>query len=79
MWYRKRNKPYTKVGVSRLPCIRCGEKAVYQWQICSDGNNYRPICVKCDVALNRMILRWMKHPEAKRLADEYAFRQVANT
>lgn len=72
MWVKKRRKPYTASGVRRLPCIRCGAPAVFQWQICSDGNNYRPLCAACDVALNRMVLRWMRHPNAKKLADSYA-------
>jgi hypothetical protein len=42
-WAKKRKKPYTEAGVKRLCCVRCGKPAKYQWQICSDGNNYRPI------------------------------------
>ena len=56
---RGRRRPYTEIGVRRLPCARCGEPAEHQWQICSDGNTYRPICVACDIKLNRMVLRWM--------------------
>ena len=67
----KRKQPYTEAGIKRLPCIRCGEPAEYQWQICSDGNNYRPICKVCDIKLNRMVLKWMKHPHYGQLADEY--------
>lgn len=75
MWNTKRRQPYTTIGIQRLTCIRCGAQAVHQWQICADGNNYRPLCLACDVALNRLVLEWVKHPEAKRLADDYAARQ----
>lgn len=57
---RPRKKPYTVIGVRRLKCFRCGSPAEAQWQICSDGNVYRPICVACDIALNEVVLRFMR-------------------
>lgn len=78
-WRIKRRQPYTVAGMRRLRCIRCGQKAVHQWQICSDGNNHRPICLDCDIALNCMVLVWMRHPSAKRLAAEYERRMRART
>jgi len=70
-WNTKRNTPYTAIGIVKLKCIRCGRPAKYQWQICSDGNNYRPLCGNCDAAINRLVLRWMKHPNASKLISEY--------
>lgn len=70
-WAVNRREPYTRIGVRRLKCIRCGERAEHQWQICSDGNNYRAICLQCDVALNRLVLEWMCHPRASELASSY--------
>ena len=52
--------------------------AEFQWSICADGNNYRPICMVCDVALNRLVLEWMAHPEAERLTNEYAALKTPN-
>ena len=72
MWNTKRKKPYTEIGVRRLKCIRCGKKAEYQWQICSDGNNFRPLCLECDILLNQTVLVFMGHPKAAELACEYA-------
>jgi len=54
-----RRKPYTEIGVRRKKCVRCGERATYQWQMCSDGNVFRPLCAKCDVELNEMVMRWI--------------------
>lgn len=54
-----RKKPYTEIGIKRLKCFRCKEQASQQWQICSDNNQYRPICDKCDIALNKTVLRFM--------------------
>lgn len=56
----RRSKPYTDVGVRRLECFRagCTNRAETQWQICSDGNTWRPVCWPCDVELNRLVLEW---------------------
>lgn len=54
-----RTKPYTERGIRRLQCFRCGSPAVHQWQICADGNIYRPICKECDIALNALVLEFM--------------------
>lgn len=70
-WAKKRKKPYTEAGIKRLGCARCGNPAQYQWQICSDGNNYRPICLDCDIELNRAVLEFFGHPERERLMVEY--------
>lgn len=71
-WKRSRKKPYTEAGIQRLACIRCGNQAKFQWQICADGNNYRPLCAACDVALNRMVLEWAGHPNVDSVMEEYA-------
>ena len=54
-----RRKPYTNKGIERIPCIRCGKPSFHQWQICSDGRLFRPLCSVCDVKLNVMVLRWI--------------------
>lgn len=74
-WQTRRPEPYTKAGIMRLHCIRCGGPAVHQWQICSDGNNWRPLCLPCDIALNELVLAWFGHPRAAELGAEY--RQIA--
>jgi len=65
-----RKQPYTEKGIERLPCIRCGEKALHQWQICSDGRLFRPLCIHCDIALNELVLRWIGFKDwRKKMAD----------
>lgn len=66
-----RKKPYTEIGISRLPCFRCGEKARFQWQVCADNRLYRPICEDCDIELNKMVLRWMGDPDAESKIEAY--------
>lgn len=58
-----RRTPYTVRGIRRLPCRRCGAPARRQWQICSDKNVYRAICIPCDIALNELVLRWIGDPD----------------
>jgi hypothetical protein len=53
-----RKEPYTVIGLHRLPCVKCGAPARFQWQICSDNRLFRPLCKKCDVELNEMVMRW---------------------
>jgi hypothetical protein len=70
-WNITRREPYTELGIRRLRCIRCGAPAAFQWQICSDGNNHRPVCASCDVDLNEIVLRWFGHPRADELLNAY--------
>jgi hypothetical protein len=70
-WDTKRSEPYTDTGIKRMGCVRCGQQAKFQWQICSDGNNFRPLCAECDVALNWWVLQWMNHPRAEELMSAY--------
>jgi hypothetical protein len=72
---RRVGNPYTSIGVRRLKCWRCRKRrAVHQWQICADGNRWRPICERCDVALNALVLRFMRDPDAARKAKRYGER-----
>lgn len=59
-----RKKPYTSIGISRIPCFKCGKTAFHQWQICSDNNIYRPLCLECDIELNEFVLKWMGFEDA---------------
>ncbi len=70
-WATRRPEPFTSAGIVRLKCIRCGAQAVHQWSICADGNNHRPICLACDIALNRLVLEWFGHPRTDELIEAY--------
>jgi len=73
-----RKKPYTNEEIAKLPCFRCGRPAVYQWQICSDGNIYRPICEVCDVDLQVVVLNFMRFPASEIAAKMEAYRRRVN-
>lgn len=70
-----RTKPYTKRGLKRLTCFigGCPNRATTQWQICADGNTYRPLCPAHDVELNTMVMRWAfgdtREPDIQRYRD----------
>ena len=70
-WRTRRKEPYTELGLKKFGCIRCGCPATTQWQICSDGNNYRPLCTSCDIRLNEMVLKWMDHPKWAEKINQY--------
>ncbi len=55
-----RRKPYTEIGINRVPCRRCGGSSSQQWQICSLDNKWAGICDKCDIELNRIVLEFMR-------------------
>ena len=70
--FHGRKKPYTQIGIRRLSCQRCGKPAIHQWQICSNDNRYLPICSNCDVALNRLALKFMRIENVEELMANYS-------
>lgn len=68
---RGRRKPYTAIGIKRCKCWRCGKPAQQQWSVCADGNIQRPICNRCDIDLNALVLRWAGDPEWQSKIDAY--------
>lgn len=66
-----RKKPYSDAEIRTMRCARCGRPAVHQWQVCADGNRWRPICEKCDVALNRVVLQFMGDPDCDVKVAQY--------
>lgn len=61
-----RKQPYTERGIKRVCCARCRKRpAVYQWDACAIDNRHVPVCERCDVALNALVLRWLKVPAAE--------------
>jgi hypothetical protein len=73
---RRRTKPYTQTGLSRLACFRCDARpATAQWRmsICAAGNDnsYRPMCRTCDIALNAAVMKWARLPSWRERIAEY--------
>lgn len=64
-----RKKPYTEIGISRVPCRRCGKPSVHQWQCCANGNRWMGVCLDCDIELNRIALEFFRLP--KELLEKY--------
>lgn len=74
----KRKKPYTQIGISRVACKRCGEPSLHQWQVCSDGNQYRGLCLRCDVELNKLVLKFFKFENWREMLLHYTETTVRN-
>ena len=70
-----RRRPYTQIGVQRLPCSRCGCPAKHQWRMCADGC-YRPVCAECDIRLNRLVLAFLRVPDRAKTIANYQKRLV---
>lgn len=66
-----RKKPYTRLGIVRMKCQRCGDKAVFQWNCCANGNRWLPVCEACDIALNKMAMEFFRLPNRKQLLRRY--------
>lgn len=71
-----RKKPYTAIGIKRKKCFRCGKPAHAQWQLCSDGNQYRPLCLGCDIELNKLVLDWMRFKDVDSKIETYIKRMA---
>lgn len=69
-----RRKPYTEIGIRRIPCYRCGAPSVHQWQVCADKNTYRGLCVPCDFGLNKAVMEYMGRPGWQKKVRAYAAR-----
>lgn len=66
-----RKKPYTARGIRRVPCIRCGKPARFQWQACANGRRFVACCTACDVELNRRVLKFLGIANADQLMRAY--------
>lgn len=67
-----RKQPYTEIGISRVPCIRCGKPSQQQWQVCANDNRYLGVCNSCDYLLNKTVLNFFKLPNRRELLKQYA-------
>ncbi len=58
-----RFKPYSAIGVNRVPCARCARPSHAQWNVCADKINgrtqYRGLCLQCDIGMNELAMRFV--------------------
>lgn len=67
-----RRKPYTDRGIARVPCARCGNPSKFQWSCCAVNNKWMPLCLDCDIGLNRVALNYVIGKEkAKPFVQKY--------
>ena len=75
-----RRKQYTEKELKKIPCAGCGQPSTQQWQICSLNSMRLGVCEKCDVNLNRAVLKlfnirgWpyliTKYGQGKKISDK---------
>jgi hypothetical protein len=69
-----RRRAYTGVGLRRVPCAHCGEPASEQWSLrpCAIGTTgWYPLCTDCDVELNRVVMEFLRLPDAEERLARY--------
>jgi|TARA_Y100000310_G_scaffold333960_1_gene412608 NAD-dependent SIR2 family protein deacetylase len=66
-----RKKPYSEIGILRISCKRCGKSSTQQWQVCANNNLYLGVCDRCDIELNKMVLRFFRFKNWKKLIKIY--------
>ena len=60
---------------AKRKCSRCGKAPGHAtWDVCADHNRKRVLCWKCDKALNRLVLRWMRDPKWREKCERYEAR-----
>lgn len=69
--YVGRRRPYTQIGITRVPCSRCGAASRHQWQVCANGGRFLGLCPACDVQLNELALEFARVPGAAELMRLY--------
>jgi hypothetical protein len=75
--FHGRRMPYTRGGIGRVPCSRCGKPSVHQWQACANGRYFVGICLDCDIAVNRLVLKYLRIPNVRALLRAYERRARA--
>lgn len=68
-----RKLPYTEKGITRMQCAitACNNQAYYQWKICSNNNLFTPICVDCDIMINKIFLKLIAGKNFDKLINKY--------
>lgn len=73
-----RRRAYSEAGLKRVPCAHCGASSVAQWSLrpCAIGTTgWYPLCADCDMELNRLVMEFLRLPDAaERLAAYVASR-----
>jgi len=65
-----RHKLYTKIGLRRLSCVRCGDPAARQVRFSVDGL-WKPVCRQCDEELQLIFLVYLGDPDIDSKIERY--------
>ena len=65
-----RHKLYTRIGLQRLSCVRCGDPASRQVRFSVDGL-WKPVCKRCDEELQLLFLIYVDDPDIDSKIERY--------
>lgn len=77
---KPRPVPYTSIGLARKACAHCGAPANQQWSLrpCAIGaTGWYPLCDSCDIELNRVVMAFLRLPDADERLAAYQERMAA--
>jgi len=80
----KKDKPYTKKGIRKAPCVRCDDEkhgheklACYQVHVDAEPGWWRPLCESCALALQRLMLEFLGVPELDEKLLEFREKELS--
>jgi hypothetical protein len=57
--------------MSLKKCFRCRAESFQTWDICSDDNVGREVCIECDIKLNELVLMFMGFKDWQEKIEKY--------
>lgn len=68
----------TRAEIVKKRCSRCGRRPGRAlWDVCADRNRSRVLCLRCDISLNNLVLRWAGDPRRKSKMTRYRRRMTS--
>jgi len=54
-----------------MKCFRCKKDGEFTWNICADNNKNRVMCLRCDIEINELVLRYMGFKNWRKMMKKY--------
>lgn len=63
---------YTQAAIVHVPCLRCGQPSRQEFSIYALDTLHYGVCDRCDVGINRAVLRYVQYPSWRAIIRAYA-------
>lgn len=60
-----------------VPCIRCGHPSQCQWAVCANDKRFLPLCIECDIALNRLVMMFLNFDDPDEFIADYRAKLIS--